>query len=419
MKQKNGTKHLAPVCAGAVLGALALALALPGCSAGGPFGGPAAPDDAISISTVARHARVPADGRHARVAADDGHARVPVRRPLLIRVPEGRLTSVRVVKDLDGRRYQVRGRIAVDGLSWRPAEPRLATDARYSVTATALDGHGRRITRRAGFATERPPHRLTARTTPAAGGATVGTGMIFSLDFDRPVEDRAAVRRAVSVTAEPGVPVAPHWFGDSRLDFRPERPWEPGTRVTLRLRLRDVEAAPGVYGTQHRTLRFTVGRAQRSVVDAADHTLRVIRQGRTATTLPVTAGAARTSTYNGKMVISEKLRRTRMNGRTVGFGGAYDIPDVPHAMRLTASGTFLHGNYWADDVFGNTNISHGCVGLRDVRGGGGDTPAGWFYDHSLVGDIVEVVGSDDRAVAPDNGLGGWNMTWRQWRGDTV
>jgi len=36
-----------------------------------------------------------------------------------------------------------------------------------------------------------------------------------------------------------------------------------------------------------------------------------------------------------------------MNGRTVGFGGEYDIPDVPHAMRLTTSGTFVHGNYWS------------------------------------------------------------------------
>ena len=41
------------------------------------------------------------------------------------------------------------------------------------------------------------------------------------------------------------------------------------------------------------------------------------------------------------------LEVTRMNGDTVGFGGEYDIPDVPHAMRLTTSGTFLHGNYWA------------------------------------------------------------------------
>ena len=44
-----------------------------------------------------------------------------------------------------------------------------------------------------------------------------------------------------------------------------------------------------------------------------------------------------------------------MNGATVGFKeddgkGEYDIKDVPHAMRLTTSGTFIHGNYWGCDV---------------------------------------------------------------------
>ena len=48
------------------------------------------------------------------------------------------------------------------------------------------------------------------------------------------------------------------------------------------------------------------------------------------------------------MVISEKSEVTRMNGATVGFGGEYDIKDVPHAMRLADSGTFVHGNYWGD-----------------------------------------------------------------------
>ena len=48
----------------------------------------------------------------------------------------------------------------------------------------------------------------------------------------------------------------------------------------------------------------------------------------------------------------DMLEVTRMNSQTVGFGGEYDIPDVPHAMKLTDSGTFLHGNYWATDAPG-------------------------------------------------------------------
>jgi lipoprotein-anchoring transpeptidase ErfK/SrfK len=147
--------------------------------------------------------------------------------------------------------------------------------------------------------------------------------------------------------------------------------------------------------------------------------MEVRREGHLLATVPITAGAPRTTTYNGKMVVTEMLELTRMNGATVGFKKAdgrseYDIPDVPHAMRLTRSGTFLHGNYWASDVFGQVNVSHGCVGLRDVKGGSSDTPAGWFFDRSLVGDVVEVVNSKDETVAPDNGLGGWNMDWKEW-----
>ena len=131
--------------------------------------------------------------------------------------------------------------------------------------------------------------------------------------------------------------------------------------------------------------------------------------------LPISAGAPGHTTYNGIMVISDKFAVTRMNGRTVGFGGEYDIPDVPHAMRLTTSGTFVHGNYWSPrDVFGTQNVSHGCIGLADRKGGGRDTPAGWFYGQSLVGDAVLVTGSADRTVDPGNGMSGWNLSWPRW-----
>jgi lipoprotein-anchoring transpeptidase ErfK/SrfK len=141
----------------------------------------------------------------------------------------------------------------------------------------------------------------------------------------------------------------------------------------------------------------------------------VKRDGKTIKTIPVTTGKPGYDTWNGQMVISERLRVTRMNGETVGYGGEYDIKDVPDAMRLTNSGTFIHGNYWGGDAFGNYNASHGCVGLRDVRGGGDrSVPAAWFFDHSMVGDVVVVKNSHDKTVAPDNGYNGWNMSWEKW-----
>ncbi|GGT02310.1 lipoprotein [Streptomyces griseoviridis] len=350
-----------------------------------------------------------------RIAPDDGDRDVRPGRKLSVRVAEGRLESVRVVRSQDARDTPVPGRVSADGRSWEPDEKRLALAAKYTVDAVALDGDGRRSARHATFTTRVPEERFIGYVAPE-NRSTVGTGMIVSLEFSREITDRAAVERAVRVTSEPAVDIRPHWFGRDRLDFRPRHYWRPGTEVTVDLRLRDVEGAPGVYGLQHKTVTFTVGRSQVSEVDAARKTMEVRRDGELVATVPVTAGGGRNTTYNGKMVVTEMLDVTRMDGRTVGFGGEYDIPDVPHAMRLTESGTFLHGNYWAPkDVFGRTNVSHGCVGLRDVKGGGADTPAGWFFDRSLVGDVVEVVHSEDRTVAPDNGLGGWNMSWKAWR----
>ncbi|MBQ1091883.1 Ig-like domain-containing protein [Streptomyces sp. B93] len=355
-----------------------------------------------------------------RVTPRDGSEDVRPEEKLLVRIPSGRLESVEVTRSQDARQTPVPGRISDDGLRWEPTEERLSLAAEYTVDVVALDGHGRRSARHTTFATQVPEERFIGYVTPE-NRATVGTGMIVSLEFNREIVNRAAVERAVRVSARPAVEIRAHWFGDDRLDFRPEKYWRPGTRVTVDLRLRDVEGAPGVYGLQYRTFTFTVGRDQVSVVDAAEHTMEVRREGELLGTVPITAGAPSTTTYNGKMVVTEMLEMTRMNGATVGFKkkdgkGEYDIPDVPHAMRLTESGTFLHGNYWAPaEVFGESNVSHGCIGLRDDKGGGSDTPAGWFFDRSLVGDVVEVVGSADRTVAPDNGLGGWNMAWPQWK----
>ncbi|AQS67447.1 Ig-like domain-containing protein [Streptomyces pactum] len=351
-----------------------------------------------------------------RITPDDGSKAVrPKDEQLSVRVSDGRLESVKVVKSQDARQTPVSGRISDDGLSWRPADDRLALAAKYTVDAVALDGQGRRSARHTTFTTYVPDERFIGYVAPE-NRSVVGTGMIVSLEFSREITDRAAVERAVSVTAKPATEIRPHWFGKDRLDFRPREYWKPGTEVTVHLGLRDVEGAPGVYGLQHKKISFTVGRSQVSRVDAAERTMQVRRDGTLLTTVPITAGAPATPTYNGKMVITEMLDVTRMNSRTVGFGGEYDIPDVPHAIRLTSSGTFLHGNYWApQDTFGRANVSHGCVGLRDVKGGGSDTPAGWFFDRSLIGDVVEVVHSKDRKVAPDNGLGGWNMNWKEWR----
>ncbi|MFJ2629102.1 Ig-like domain-containing protein [Streptomyces sp. NPDC087532] len=345
------------------------------------------------------------------VAPKDGADSVATSGALKISAAQGKLTTVKVA---DPKGAEVEGKIAADGASWTP-DQHLAAATKYSVHAVAKDAKGRESAKDTSFTTLVPQNTFIGQYTPE-DGSTVGVGMPVSIHFTRGITDPAAVEKAIKVTAEPSVSIEGHWFGNDRLDFRPEAYWAAGTKVTVKLNLDGVEGRPGVYGKQAKTISFTIGRSQVSSVDASTHRMKVVRDGKQIKDIPISAGAPATTTYNGQMVISEKLKVTRMNGDTVGFGGEYDIKDVPHAMRLSTSGTFIHGNYWGGSgVFGSANTSHGCVGLQDVRGAWSKkTPAAWFFDNSLIGDVVVVKNSKDRTIQPDNGLNGWNMSWAEW-----
>ncbi|WP_189306050.1 L,D-transpeptidase [Streptomyces cinerochromogenes] len=345
------------------------------------------------------------------IAPRSGATGVDTSGALKVSVARGRLTEV-TVKDTKGAK--VDGALTGGGSSWTPST-HLAAATKYTVHAVAKDSEGREAAEDATFTTLTPKNTFVGYFTPE-DGSTVGVGMPFSIRFTRGITSPEAVEKAVRVKTEPAVDVEGHWFGNDRLDFRPEKYWKAGTKVTVDLDLDGVEGRDGVYGKQRKTVKFTIGRNQVSVVDAKKHTMKVTRDGKVVKTLPVTTGKPGYETWNGQMVMSEKLAVTRMNGETVGYGGEYDIKDVPHAIRLTTSGTFIHGNYWGGGAFGNYNASHGCVGLRDVRGGyDGSVPAAWFFNHSMVGDVVVVKNSHDATVAPDNGLNGWNMAWADWK----
>ncbi|MEU6095983.1 Ig-like domain-containing protein [Streptomyces sp. NPDC047079] len=344
------------------------------------------------------------------IAPKNGAKAVDTAGALRVTAGKGKLTEVRV-EDAKGR--EVAGKISGGGTTWTPST-HLAAATTYKVHAVAKDAAGLTSAEESSFTTLTPKNTFVGIYRPD-DGSTVGVGMPFSVHFTRGITHPEDVEKAITIKTEPAVDVRGHWFGNDRLDFRPETYWKSGTKVTVHLNLDGVEGRPGVYGKQTRTVRFTIGRSQVSTVDAKTHKMVVKRDGKVVRTLPVTTGKPGYDTWNGQMVISERLVVTRMNGETVGYGGEYDIKDVPHAQRLTDSGTFIHGNYWGGGAFGNYNASHGCVGLRDVRGGyDKSVPAAWFFDNSMIGDVVVVKRSHDRTVAPDNGLNGWNMSWDEW-----
>ncbi|MEU6403013.1 Ig-like domain-containing protein [Streptomyces sp. NPDC046985] len=393
----TAARRVLGACAALMVGALALT----GCGGG-------AAGDAKSgggQGTVAPGAQIV-------ISAKDGSTGASIN-ATGVQVSHGRLTGVRMTTAASGQ--AVPGAITADGAAWKPKE-QLERGEKYRISATAKGADGRTATATSEFTTVTTAHSFIGAYTPE-NGTTVGVGMPVSFVFDKAIRDEKAVQSHITVASSSGQRVAGHWFGAQRLDFRPEEYWKPGSKVTMRIDLDGVRGADGLYGVQRKTVTFTVGRSQVSTVDAASQTMRVVRDGRTVRTLKVSTGSPEHTTYNGMMVISEKFAQTRMNSQTVSLGGEYDIPDVPHAMRLTESGTFIHGNYWYkkdNPPFGRVGSSHGCVGMADLRGGQGATDAGWFYDHSLLGDVVVVEHSADKTVAPDNGLNGWNMPWSQW-----
>ncbi|MEV1026168.1 Ig-like domain-containing protein [Streptomyces sp. NPDC050264] len=344
------------------------------------------------------------------VAPKDGAGGVATSGALKVTAAKGKLTEVKVA---DSKGNAVEGEIT-GASSWTPAH-HLAASTKYTVHAVAKDKDGRESAKDTAFTTLTPKNTFVGTFTPE-DGSKVGVGMPFSVHFTRGITHPEDVEKAITVKTEPAVPVESHWFGNDRIDFRPEKYWASGTTVTVKLNLDGVEGRPGVYGKQVRTVKFTIGRSQVSTVDAKTHMMTVKRDGKTLKKIPITTGKPGYETWDGQMVISEKLAVTRMNGETVGYGGEYDIKDVPHAMRLTTSGTFIHGNYWGGGAFGNYNASHGCVGLRDVRGGyDSKVPAAWFFNQSMIGDVVVVKNTHDKTVAPDNGFNGWNMSWADWK----
>ncbi|MGW3285606.1 L,D-transpeptidase [Streptomyces sp. NPDC001002] len=342
------------------------------------------------------------------VSPADGTKKADFASPVEVTVTDGTLTSVKVTGN-DGS--TLAGSLNDAKTKWTSTKnPYSGT--KYTVAATAEGAAQQTAT----FTTKAPGETFVGYFTPEAN-TTSGVGMPVSINFTHAVADRAAVQKAITVTAEPAVEVVGHWFSDTRLDFRPETYWASGTTITLSLRLKDVEGSDGVYGVQSKDVTFHIGREQISTVDLSAKEMVVKRDGATHATYKVSGGDSDHTTWSGIMVISERFKQTRMESSTVGLGDEYDISDVPHAQRLTTSGTFVHGNYWASTgVFGNQNTSHGCVGLHDTKGANDTSVPGYkFYDSSMLGDVVIVKNSGEKTVEPSNGLNGWNMSWANWK----
>ncbi|MGP4004134.1 L,D-transpeptidase [Streptomyces sp. 8N706] len=409
-KRRKGLVALATLLSGV--------LALTACSSDGGDGEGGSTDNrAKSQAQVDQQAAKDASDARITITPEDGADNAGINSDVKVKVAGGTLTKVTMTAVETGT--EVPGSLSSDGTSWKP-DGQLERSTKYKISAEAEDSKGRSANENSTLTTVSPANSFIGNFTPE-DGSKVGVGMPVSINFDKAITNKKDVESAIKVTSSSGQKAVGHWFNGNRLDFRPEDYWQAGSTVTLELGLDGVEGSPGVQGVQKKTVTFQIGRNQVSTVDAKTKQMTVTQDGKKIRTIPISSGSPENPTYNGQMVISEKFKETRMDGSTVGFKkkdgkGEYDIKDVPHAMRLSTSGTFIHGNYWgADSIFGKVNTSHGCVGLNDVKGADDPKqPGAWFYDNSLIGDVVVVKNSPDKTITPDNGLNGWNMEWSEW-----
>ncbi|MEU1623886.1 L,D-transpeptidase [Streptomyces sp. NPDC020096] len=244
-------------------------------------------------------------------------------------------------------------------------------------------------------------------------GATVGVAMPISVVFTDPVANsaRAAIERHLKVTTSVPVTGAWHWFSDTRVDWRPQKFWPSGTKVTLNADLTGVGDGHGRYGVHGYQHSFTIGADFETTVSVPGHTMKITHNGSVVRTLPIDAGSPKFPSWDGTMAVIDKQREVRMTSCSVGITcdphnpNYYDLT-LPWDVHLTDSGTYVHYSP-ADPYPGRSNGSHGCIHLSL-------SDAEWYYNHIQQGDPVTITGSPRGKAAGDNGYADFDLSWSQW-----
>jgi len=298
----------------------------------------------------------------------------------------------------------------VSGTDWL-ASDRLEPGMTYTLNVTATGDDGVVKTLEVGFSTQKLT--LDDQTYPAVAplqDETVGVGMPVIVTFDIPVQDREEFERHMTVTSEPAVEGSWSWFSDREVHFRPKTFWPAGAKVHVDLDLNGVPAGNGIYGQQDQNIDFTIGKKVVNKVDLKKHTLTHTVDGKAVRTIPISAGDASHQSRNGIKVIQEKFASVDMDAASTGVDssdpGYYNMKGVKWAMRVTNSGEFLHAAPWNAGYLGRANMSHGCTGMSTAD-------AGWLYQRSRRGDIVEFTGGT-RSLEDRNGWTDWNVDWSDW-----
>lgn len=336
-----------------------------------------------------------------------------------VTVSGGTLGVVSLVND---RGTAIPGTVAPDRRSWKPTVP-LEYDTNYTLTASLAESNSFAAERVSHFTTVSPQSRARVSLRSTSGtalrdGATYGVGVVAVAKFDRPVTDRSAAERSLTVETQPHVEGSWFWLDDQTVHWRPALYYTPDTTVTVRAAIYGAHLGGGMYGAEDSSVTFRIGDSHISVADDRTKQIQVFENGALVRTMPTSMGKGGTQTIGGTTLafwtqpgaytVLDKSDTVLMDSSTYGLplDVGYKL-SVNYAVRLTHGGVYLHqldSTVWAQ---GNTNVSHGCLNLNADN-------ARWFYEFSQPGDVVEVrnTGGEPLSVWQN---GDWSVPWETWR----
>ncbi|TSD93807.1 L,D-transpeptidase family protein [Skermania sp. ID1734] len=391
----------------AAAAAIAAVLAIAGCTSTAPTASkpPSSPVPASAPIVI-----TPAAG------TDDVDPLAPVQ----VRAQQGILTSVAVTNEAG---KQVEGVLTPDRTTWKTVEP-LGYGRTYTVTAHGAGLTGPTAAAKTTFTTLRPNNQTKVYLTTTAGkpiknGGTYGIGAVVVAHFDEDIPDKAAAERRLQVTTDPPVQGSWNWVDDRNAHWRPEKYFQPGTKVTVAANIYGQQFGDGLYGQEDTTTTFTVGASHISIADDNTKTVSVYENGNLVRTMPTSMGMGGSEvigdktisfwTQRGIYTVMDKANPVVMDSSTYGLPINSRLgykESIKYATRISTDGVYLHqldSTVWAQ---GNTNTSHGCLNLNADN-------ARWFYDFSIPGDVVEVRNTGGAPLELWQN-GDWSVPWDQW-----
>ncbi|MGW0230340.1 L,D-transpeptidase [Actinopolymorpha singaporensis] len=340
----------------------------------------------------------------ARIATNplDNAVAVGLHTPVRVAASGGMLTRVRVT---DPTGHALTGSLNPARTTWTATGALVPAEV-YSVQAQAVNRDGKSSQTSRTFSTTQPSKALNTDVMPREG-AEVGVAMPIAVRFSAAVRNRAAVEKRLQVKTSRPVVGAWHWISPSEIHYRPKTYWPAHTRVTLSADLDKVNAGADVWGTANLTRNFEIGNSVVTKVDLVDHHARTYIDGKLERTIAVTGGKPGWETRQGTKVIIDKQTDYVFTNEMIGVPESYSLLSQ-YAIRVTVSGEFLHTAEWSTGSQGNSNVSHGCVGMNLED-------SDWLFHHTRIGDPVEVHNPAGPRMELTNGYGDWNLSWTQWK----